>query len=52
MQIIRDAANSAATAVGGIAHIDEDLLAEIAALNEFPVPITGKRGMTTRSLPC
>jgi glycyl-tRNA synthetase beta chain len=33
MQIIRDAANSAATAVGGIAHIDEDLLAEIAALN-------------------
>jgi glycyl-tRNA synthetase beta chain len=33
--IIRDAANSAATAVGGIAHIDEDLLAEIAALNEY-----------------
>ena len=41
MQIIRDAANKAATAVGGIAHIEEDLLEEIAALNEFPVPITG-----------
>ncbi len=38
---IRDAANSAADDVGGIAHIEEDLLEEIAALNEFPVPITG-----------
>ncbi|HIG65305.1 MAG TPA: glycine--tRNA ligase subunit beta [Methyloprofundus sp.] len=41
MQLIRDAANSAASAVEGIAHIEEDLLEEIAALNEFPVPITG-----------
>ncbi len=41
MQIIRDAANSAAAAVGGIAYIEDDLLEEIAALNEFPVPITG-----------
>ncbi|MBT3813175.1 MAG: glycine--tRNA ligase subunit beta [Gammaproteobacteria bacterium] len=41
MQLIRDAANSAASAVDGIAHIEEDLLEEIAALNEFPVPITG-----------
>lgn len=41
MQIIRDAANSAASAVNGIAHIEADLLEEIAALNEFPVPITG-----------
>jgi len=41
MQIIREAANTAATAVGGIAHIEEDLLEEIAALNEFPVPIMG-----------
>jgi len=39
--IIRDAAQKAADAVGGIAHIEDDLLEEIAALNEWPVPITG-----------
>jgi glycyl-tRNA synthetase beta chain len=39
--IIRDAAQHAAVAVGGYAHIEEDLLEEIAALNEYPVPITG-----------
>lgn len=39
--IIRDAAQKAATAVHGIAHIEDDLLEEIAALNEWPVPITG-----------
>jgi glycyl-tRNA synthetase beta chain len=39
--LIRDAAQAAATAVNGIAHIEEDLLEEIAALNEWPVPITG-----------
>ena len=39
--LIRDAAKAAATAVNGIAHIEEDLLEEIAALNEWPVPITG-----------
>jgi glycyl-tRNA synthetase beta chain len=39
--IIKDAATSAAANVGGIAHIEVDLLEEIAALNEFPVPITG-----------
>ncbi|MDO9213356.1 MAG: glycine--tRNA ligase subunit beta [Methylococcales bacterium] len=39
--IIKDAATSAAANVGGIAHIEADLLEEIAALNEFPVPITG-----------
>jgi glycyl-tRNA synthetase beta chain len=39
--IIKDAATHAATNVGGIAHIEADLLEEIAALNEFPVPITG-----------
>lgn len=38
---IRIDAEKAASAVGGIAHIEEDLLEEIAALNEFPVPITG-----------
>jgi len=39
--LIRDAAQIAASAVNGIAHIEEDLLEEIAALNEWPVPITG-----------
>jgi glycyl-tRNA synthetase beta chain len=39
--IIRDAAQNAAAAVNGFAHIEEDLLEEIAALNEWPVPITG-----------
>jgi glycyl-tRNA synthetase beta chain len=39
--IIKNAAQKAASAVGGIAHIEDDLLEEIAALNEWPVPITG-----------
>jgi glycyl-tRNA synthetase beta chain len=39
--IIRDKANIAAAAVNGTAHIEEDLLEEIAALNEWPVPVTG-----------
>ncbi|MEI6747137.1 MAG: glycine--tRNA ligase subunit beta, partial [Methylococcaceae bacterium] len=38
---IRVDAEKAASAVSGIAHIDEDLLEEIAALNELPTPITG-----------
>ncbi len=39
--LIRDAAQRAASAVNGIAYIEDDLLEEIAALNEWPVPITG-----------
>jgi glycyl-tRNA synthetase beta chain len=39
--LIREAAQQAAAAVNGFAHIEEDLLEEIAALNEWPVPITG-----------
>lgn len=39
--IIRAKAQAAAAAVNGIAHIEEDLLEEIAALNEWPVPVTG-----------
>jgi glycyl-tRNA synthetase beta chain len=39
--LICDAAQKAAAAVNGFAHIEEDLLEEIAALNEWPVPITG-----------
>jgi len=38
---IRDAANQAAANVGGTAHIEEDLLEEVAALNEWPVPVVG-----------
>jgi glycyl-tRNA synthetase beta chain len=41
LDIIRESAIKAAEAVGGLAHIEEDLLEEIAALNEWPVPITG-----------
>lgn len=39
--LIRDAAEKAAAAVNGYAYIEEELLEEIAALNEWPVPITG-----------
>lgn len=39
--MIRKTAEQAAAAVHGTAHIEEDLLEEIAALNEWPVPITG-----------
>lgn len=39
--MIRASANQAASAVNGIAHIEEDLLEEIAAINEWPVPVTG-----------
>ncbi|WP_347988129.1 glycine--tRNA ligase subunit beta [Methylomonas sp. AM2-LC] len=41
MSVIRDAANHAAAKVGGTAHIEEDLLEEVAALNEWPVPVVG-----------
>lgn len=39
--IIRQAAQQAAANVNGIAHIEDDLLEEIASLNEWPVPVTG-----------
>jgi glycyl-tRNA synthetase beta chain len=39
--LIRDKAQIAAVAVNGTAHIEDDLLEEIAALNEWPVPVTG-----------
>ena len=38
---IRADAEKAASAVNGIAHIEDDLLDEVTSLNEFPVPITG-----------
>ena len=49
--IIRDAAQQAASAVNGYAHIEEDLLEEIAALNEWPVPITGSFDSRFLALP-
>ncbi len=39
--MIQDKANAAAETVHGMAHIEEDLLEEIAALNEWPVPVLG-----------
>lgn len=39
--LIEEKAKSIAASVGGIAHIEYDLLEEIAALNEWPVPILG-----------
>jgi glycyl-tRNA synthetase beta chain len=39
--IIQDKANKAAETVNGIAHVETDLLEEIAALNEWPVPVLG-----------
>lgn len=39
--LIRSSTQQAAAAVGGNAHIEEELLEEVAALNEWPVPITG-----------
>ncbi len=39
--IIQEQANKVATTVNGIAHIETDLLEEITALNEWPVPVIG-----------
>lgn len=40
-QIIKEKANAAADSVASVAHIEADLLEEIAALNEWPVPVLG-----------
>jgi len=40
-EIIRQAAETAAASVNGFAHIEADLLVEITALNEQPVPVLG-----------
>ncbi len=49
--LIKQAANDAAQKVGGIAYIEEDLLEEIAALNEQPVPIMGNFDQRFLALP-
>lgn len=41
MKQIETGAQQAATQLGGIAHIEADLLEEVAALNEWPVPVVG-----------
>ncbi|MGY6274104.1 glycine--tRNA ligase subunit beta [Methylomonas sp. MgM2] len=41
MEMIEKAANQAAADVGGEAYIEADLLEEVAALNEWPVPVVG-----------
>jgi len=41
MRQIETGAQQAAIQLGGIAHIEEDLLEEVAALNEWPVPVVG-----------
>lgn len=41
MQQIEIGAQKAATELGGVAHIEADLLEEVAALNEWPVPVVG-----------
>lgn len=38
---IKNAAETAALGIDGTAHIEEDLLDEVTALNEWPVPIVG-----------
>jgi len=40
--LIRDGVVAAATAAGGTAVIDEELLNEVTALNEWPVPLVGR----------
>jgi len=40
-RVIRDEANAVAETIQGIAHIETDLLAEITALNEWPVAVMG-----------
>jgi len=49
--IIKEKANTAADSVNGIAHIEADLLEEIAALNEWPVPVLGNFDLRFLELP-
>ena len=41
-EVIRDGVIKLATDFGGVAVIDEDLLNEVSALNEWPVPLLGQ----------
>lgn len=48
---IKESAKLAAEEVKGTAHIEEDLLEEVTALNEWPVPVTGNFDSRFLSLP-
>lgn len=48
---IKTQAHEAAEAVGGLAIIDPDLLDEVTALNEWPIPITGGFDLRYLQLP-
>lgn len=49
--MIREQAIAAAEAVGGSAHIEDDLLEEVTALVEWPVAVTGQIDQRFLSLP-
>ena len=51
ISLIRHAAHGAASQVGGSAHIEEELLEEVAALNEWPVPVVGNFDARFLALP-
>ena len=51
MQQIKTGAQQAAEKLGGIAHIEDDLLEEVAALNEWPVPVVGNFDQRFLELP-
>lgn len=48
---IRTLANQAAAGMGGVAHIEPELLEEVAALVEWPVPVVGSFEARYLSLP-
>lgn len=50
-EIIRKAAKKSAEKISGFPHIEEDLLEEVASLNEWPVPVTGKFDLRYLDLP-
>jgi glycyl-tRNA synthetase beta chain len=50
-EVIRNRANEAAAKVGGVAHIEDDLLDEITSLNEYPVPVVGNFDTRFLALP-
>ncbi len=50
-KIIDEAAQKTADQVGGIAHIENDLLEEITAINEWPVPVVGNFDQRFLALP-
>lgn len=50
-QSIKDQVEDAARKLGGVANIDDDLLAEVTALNEWPIAIAGEFEQAFLSVP-